>query len=269
MGFKDLRQLAYGHIPLISICKLLFISPLHLYLIRIHMGHIQGLCSDSFQSRIFTQNIRRISCIRKPLLFSSCAAQLQVFEPSWEPHRQPQCFLSNLPICWAHLSVGPSKTWLTDFIPSQTFHVTYFLFLFKSSSKKRSKPVNLVLIHSFTNLSEFPVCDTSKDFSLLAARVIIGAGYLWGSPVFPSVSFKGNSVRFWLTSFSSQGFHFLFGIDFLPCAFLLPSTLYSGLLVFPLRRLISRSLTGAKQLSFIRPKTQYRPSQVQYKAART
>ncbi len=116
-----------------------------------HPYHIQGLCSDPSQCRAFTQNIHRSPCLRRPVLFSSCAV-----------HTADGCARLGVASTTSNISCpvcvcARHACWLVPY-PSQTFHSVCFLFQFKAGSGKGSRLANPLLTHSFTNLYVVSLC---------------------------------------------------------------------------------------------------------------
>ncbi len=147
------RTLANWHIAL-----LLW---LYFYLIRIHLDHTQGLCLDSSQCREVSQNMHRTFCIRRHLWFP-CAAHTVEGRTGLEPRRQfPQfvvfsvhlSYVVNILVSWSFQHI---VGWSYNFLRSSIMPVSFFQLL--AGCGKGSRPVNLVLLHSFTNLHLFVVC---------------------------------------------------------------------------------------------------------------
>ncbi len=200
MDSKDSGQLTHYPIPLIWICRVPFISSLQLNLVQIHLERSQSQYSEPFQWRSFIQNMYRVPCIRRSLLSFSFAA-LAVNECTrlvvhWQSAVFPvQFIMFGIFVDWSFQNIVRVVKYL-----SQTFHIDYFHFRFKTGCGKIFEPVNPVFIHSFTNLSMVP-SRTSKDFVLLDAKTLVGARPSIQIICFLTNFFWGTLIWSWFTSF--------------------------------------------------------------------
>ncbi len=127
-----------------------------------------SLCSDSSQCWALTQNMHHISCIWRPLLF--CCAVYTAID-------NPQCFMSDLHMCWTYLSVGPSKLKLTGPIPFTDIPFNLFLFFFFGVRLvvERIPDQRIRSSHTLGPVYLWFLSAINKDFVLLSTRAEVEA----------------------------------------------------------------------------------------------